>query len=79
MRAAQIMEAIVERNEEDFDKLITKLKGNPDTSAVIEKLLERKHRIFYVYVQPVFIGLRRNSAEPINNIIKTQIPSEVRF
>lgn len=79
MRLAEIMEAMMERNEDDYDKEIQKLQENPDTAEVIEKLLARKHRIFYCYVQAVFIGLRRNSAEPINNIIKSQIPYEVNF
>ena len=66
-----------ERNPDDFHKLIAGLRSDASTKKAIEILEKRRNQVFYLDADAYFIGLRRNSCEVINDIIKRQIPLEV--
>ena len=63
-----------ERNPDDFHKLIAGLRKDKSTKKAIEILEERRSQVFYSEADAYFIGLRRNSCEVIEDIIKRQIP-----
>ena len=75
----QIMNLIVERNMDDYIRGKEAMRINPDTRAVIEELDRRRERIFYCEVEDSFIGIRRNNCEVINELIKKDVPQEVRI
>lgn len=71
------MEAIVERNPDDFRKKLQTLKEDETTKQAIEILEQRRRQIFYIEADSYFIGIQRTNCEPINDLIKRQIPLEV--
>jgi hypothetical protein len=77
MKLALIMEAIAERNPDDFYKLLQTLREDDATKEAIGILERRRRQIFYIDAESYFIGIRRNSCEPINDLIKRQVPLEV--
>jgi hypothetical protein len=77
MKLALIMEAIAERNPDDFYKLLQTLREDDATKEAIGILERRRRQVFYIDAESYFIGIRRNSCEPINDLIKRQVPLEV--
>lgn len=69
----------MERNIDDYKKDMESLVSDTSTKGAMEILLRRKERIFYCEVDNSFVSIRRTNCEPINNLIKRQIPKEVRI
>jgi len=65
-----LKEAIHTKNPTMYCHIIQKLQNEQFGYASINKLLERKSRVFYCDIKPSFLGLKRNLCSVIRDIVK---------
>ena len=70
---------MVDRNIDDYRRNKEMLKADPSTAPIIEEMDKRKERIFFCETEDKFIGIRREDSEGIEELIKKDIPEEVRI
>jgi hypothetical protein len=75
----KIMQLMVERNIDYYRRDKEMLKADSSTASVIEEMDKKKEQIFFCEVEGSFIGIRRNNCEGINDLIKRDVPQEVRI